>query len=67
VRAHIRRARELRRWHRRHWRDAHSSIERHYGLGIMCGKTADCEKHNRASEPREAAADQGLEFLLVEN
>src|SRR6266566_3058747 len=28
---------------RRHWRDAHSSIERHYGLGIMCGKTADCE------------------------
>jgi CubicO group peptidase (beta-lactamase class C family) len=28
---------------RRQWRDAYSSIERHYGLGIMCGKTADSE------------------------
>ena len=28
---------------RRQWRDVYSSIERHYGLGIMGGKTADCE------------------------
>jgi hypothetical protein len=28
---------------RRQWRDAYSSVERHYGLGIMCGKTADLE------------------------
>jgi D-alanyl-D-alanine carboxypeptidase len=25
------------------WRDAYSSVERQYGLGIMRGKTADCE------------------------
>src|ERR1700730_6737074 len=28
---------------RTQWRDAYSSIERHCGLGIMCGRTADCE------------------------
>ena len=26
---------------RPHWQDAYSSIERHYGLGIMTGRTAD--------------------------
>ena len=28
---------------RPHWRDAYSSIERQYGLGVMRGKTGDCE------------------------
>src|SRR5205814_206588 len=28
---------------RRQWRDAYSSVERHYGLGIMCSKTGDLE------------------------
>jgi len=28
---------------RRHWHDAHSSMERHYGLGIMIGKVGDWE------------------------
>ncbi len=28
---------------RPHWRDTYSSIERHYGLGIMRGKAGECE------------------------
>ena len=28
---------------RRHWRDAYSAAERHYGLGIMGGRTAECD------------------------
>ena len=28
---------------RRQWRDPHSSLDRHYGLGIMSGKTGDWE------------------------
>jgi len=28
---------------RRHWHDAHSTVERHYGLGIMIGKVGDWE------------------------
>jgi D-alanyl-D-alanine carboxypeptidase len=28
---------------RPHWRDAYSSIERHYGLGIVRGKAGECE------------------------
>jgi CubicO group peptidase (beta-lactamase class C family) len=26
---------------RQHWQDAYSTVERHYGLGIMCGTTGD--------------------------
>ena len=28
---------------RRHWRDDHSSVERHYGLGVMIGKVGGWE------------------------
>lgn len=58
---------------RRHWRDAGSSIERYYGLGITCGRTADLDwfGHGGAFQgfisQTAVAPEHGLTVSIVTN